>query len=991
LAILMGTVLSSLAIDAIAQSNGDFRSRRTGNWSQSNSWEEYTGGSWTNSGNTPDINDGQITIRSGHSITANVRRGNYDQLVIEAGGEIETSQVFKISDGPGVDLEVYGDFTVNRTARVLGAASALFHAASNTYIGNNDKLRFESTSTATFDGGSILTMIGTFQPEDDAVVQVNSGAYFTNDGTILVRDRADLTINQSTIQNRGLFRVVQNATATFANGSVYIHDQDGGYIPSAARTTWLAGSEVRISGVSTQIPTELDNNFAEFTWDATSQTSSLDLAAEILGISGDLKIESTGTGDLTWDNAGGSLSIGGAFTQTAGDFRFVDAGSGIMSVAGDFDVTGGIFDLASTSGNPILSVAGDFTVTSSLTESGSGFGTITFSGSSSQTITANGTLSGNVDVNVAGTASAVLADDFFVPGHFNETSGGLDFGSYDVEIEGDFGVTTSLSNPAKVTFSSANAAQLQLPAASNSLPNVLVDKPASTLTLLSDATTSTTIIVRNGVLDTNGFELLIPHGATLHNDDTVTGPVTIERNYSQNSDGWRMLASPVSGVSYSGLNSAFWTQGAPWATKIEGTTNLQSFSFASQDWTELGGADNSFSSSEGYIFYMYATDDLGASILPATWSVSGAPGALSTQSLQYGSGIADSYNLMSNPSTTNMDWNLTWAGSSNMESSYATWDPSVTTGGGTTGYKYYDASSGIGAAGRYIAPFTAFMVAANSNGAQIAMSSNEAAAVQTAVHYGKNDNTAPHVRLLLVGEGLAEDETYLAFGADASDETNLFDVTRLSPLSLDFATLWSDSNDRRLAFDGRTMETGREIYNLTLASTRSGFYSISIDETHEIPESWTITLVDLLSGKQVDLHTGDILQFHTLSSDIVTVDSGLDSERSPRFRLVVTDPDLAVDAGNDLFARDGVPVLGQNYPNPFNPSTTIRYSLPVSGSVKLDVFDLLGRQIAVLVDEQLSAGWHQATFLADNLSSGVYVYRLTVDGQSFSRKMLLLK
>ncbi len=81
----------------------------------------------------------------------------------------------------------------------------------------------------------------------------------------------------------------------------------------------------------------------------------------------------------------------------------------------------------------------------------------------------------------------------------------------------------------------------------------------------------------------------------------------------------------------------------------------------------------------------------------------------------------------------------------------------------------------------------------------------------------------------------------------------------------------------------------------------------------------------------------------------------------------------------------------QNYPNPFNPSTTIKYNLPKEGKVSLKVFDILGREVASLVNEIQQAGLHSAVFDAGRFATGVYVYRIEYDKQSFSKKMLLLK
>ena len=83
--------------------------------------------------------------------------------------------------------------------------------------------------------------------------------------------------------------------------------------------------------------------------------------------------------------------------------------------------------------------------------------------------------------------------------------------------------------------------------------------------------------------------------------------------------------------------------------------------------------------------------------------------------------------------------------------------------------------------------------------------------------------------------------------------------------------------------------------------------------------------------------------------------------------------------------------LEPNYPNPFNPVTTIRYAVPEAGPVRLDVFDLLGRRVAVLVDGFRAAGSHTAVFDAARLPSGTYLYRLRAAGRVETRTMVLVK
>jgi hypothetical protein len=83
--------------------------------------------------------------------------------------------------------------------------------------------------------------------------------------------------------------------------------------------------------------------------------------------------------------------------------------------------------------------------------------------------------------------------------------------------------------------------------------------------------------------------------------------------------------------------------------------------------------------------------------------------------------------------------------------------------------------------------------------------------------------------------------------------------------------------------------------------------------------------------------------------------------------------------------------LSQNFPNPFNPTTVISYQLPVDGDVNVAVYDAIGRRIAVLVDERMSAGSHSVTFDASGLSSGVYVYVLTSGNVRLTHTMTLVK
>lgn len=83
--------------------------------------------------------------------------------------------------------------------------------------------------------------------------------------------------------------------------------------------------------------------------------------------------------------------------------------------------------------------------------------------------------------------------------------------------------------------------------------------------------------------------------------------------------------------------------------------------------------------------------------------------------------------------------------------------------------------------------------------------------------------------------------------------------------------------------------------------------------------------------------------------------------------------------------------LSQNYPNPFNPETTIHYELPKSAHVQLIVFDVLGRQLQRLVNEEQQAGRYSVVFDARGIASGMYVYRMEAGDFTATSKMVVLK
>ena len=119
--------------------------------------------------------------------------------------------------------------------------------------------------------------------------------------------------------------------------------------------------------------------------------------------------------------------------------------------------------------------------------------------------------------------------------------------------------------------------------------------------------------------------------------------------------------------------------------------------------------------------------------------------------------------------------------------------------------------------------------------------------------------------------------------------------------------------------------------------------------------------------------------------------TGLESTSAPNLdHLEFTRQSTKVGRSKENGSPDGI-TLSQNYPNPFNPATTICFNLPASQQVKIVVYNLLGKEVDVLVNSDRAAGENRITWNAESLPEGVYYYRLETEGVSESKKMILIK
>ena len=124
----------------------------------------------------------------------------------------------------------------------------------------------------------------------------------------------------------------------------------------------------------------------------------------------------------------------------------------------------------------------------------------------------------------------------------------------------------------------------------------------------------------------------------------------------------------------------------------------------------------------------------------------------------------------------------------------------------------------------------------------------------------------------------------------------------------------------------------------------------------------------------------------TINIDVISPDSS-----SVRYSIQIRKTDANTNIEEIADQLPAAYKLNNNYPNPFNPSTKINFAIPENSTVKLIVYNLLGEEVSILVNKELSAGIYEYTWNAGKLSSGIYIYRLITNKFISTKKMVLLR
>ena len=219
------------------------------------------------------------------------------------------------------------------------------------------------------------------------------------------------------------------------------------------------------------------------------------------------------------------------------------------------------------------------------------------------------------------------------------------------------------------------------------------------------------------------------------------------------------------------------------------------------------------------------------------------------------------------------------------------------------------------------------------------------------------------------------------FRESGNEGIDPYDAFYLQSLNPDFIAMYFMVGDQKIDINNMPLDFDELQIPLAVSASFEGQFQMGW-EFANVPEGWQIQLVDRLDNNTYDLRSISELEF------AMSLDDETDAES--RFELAITS---SVANSNEAgLEKPSAVLLQQNYPNPFNPTTQIGFYLPNTAEVSLEVYNLNGQKLTELASGRYLQGEHHVTFDASRLSSGIYVYRLKVNGTVIeTKKMTLIK
>lgn len=478
-------------------------------------------------------------------------------------------------------------------------------------------------------------------------------------------------------------------------------------------------------------------------------------------------------------------------------------------------------------------------------------------------------------------------------------------------------------------------------------------------------------------------------------------------------EGWHLLGSPVASTTYGEFLNNIWTQGYTGSNYPQGGSNVFVYNQWSGSWQvpqnekRIVGSITDWEPHpllytnryNGIAVYVYADDNYDGT--PNPW-----PKSIEVQGIQNHRAFNqplqrtnnNGWQLLSNPFPFPVSWSSVAEGldPDRIHSNLYIWDANR-----AGGADYIDSASEEFSG--TIAPFQGFWVRTLQDVTfRIGPEHQSAGEGESGVLLSTEE--IPTLRLSVSGSG-KHTQSALLFDDERAMYPESFNAYRMSSLEAEylhvFTTMPGNTDAWRTQYLPLTQTFVKEV-PLFIQTTSAGEFTLQVSEFPQIPGT-EIYLTDHVTGEQMLLSEGfshmfildeastkkiDTRPFESRFAEMKPAVSVNKNNSDNRFTLTVALTATNIDVESEL---PQTTYLAQNYPNPFNPTTNITFGLPESGNVRLEVYNVMGQRVATLVNNQKPAGYHTASFDAANLSSGVYIYRLTVGNFVQTRKMLLVK
>ncbi|MDR8392041.1 choice-of-anchor D domain-containing protein [Aliifodinibius sp. S!AR15-10] len=488
--------------------------------------------------------------------------------------------------------------------------------------------------------------------------------------------------------------------------------------------------------------------------------------------------------------------------------------------------------------------------------------------------------------------------------------------------------------------------------------------------------------------------------------------ITIDENEvtmggTDGQDAWQFISNPFQ-TNLSDLFSSIWIQSATNSDAPGADPNIYTFDESTESFSGFTGDLNTTpSAGTGYAVYVYADDDYEAGGTQGDWpktlSTSGSPHSTpvsipvsnTDQNTNSTTDGDEGWNLIGNPFGTNLSVDAVISTLQEVDGSANTsayvWD--------AASGNYQQLSSG---ASKALAPFQAFFVRVETSGESGNLNlDNEDRTSNSATYYKEKE---PKKRLIFTLEG--QDELKgrggFVFSQNALEGIDPRDAYQLWALpGSRHAMIYSRVNNQNMMQNHLPleMEDGQETIPLYVQTSESIPLTLTWKRSN-LSSEWDFVLHDLETGKKVNLDSERQYEF-SFESDKSKVRQKTGGETNPQ----ISSTPRGEEARFELTISKESPVAGgkpgksipenfrlkQNYPNPFNPATKIEYAIPNETQVSIKVYNMAGKEVATLVNETKPAGNYEVTWNAKDISSGIYIYHLKSAGQTFTRKMTLIK